>query len=223
MALTAGAGGIDSTNVRYPGHRMTPNTLNGGSPIWLVEDNSGHHERRASPGNVGVSGDLTVRLHKLDGGIPIELARLRYRAGHLRQTRASRSNAALKLIDQLSIRGGVLAAGSAYGTSRTFLEQLCERGLDVAMEVRPSTRLGWLSGKRSCPSKLVDAIRAEGPSRRVQGACGNVVGRFTSRRWASPSSSRATRSSSRRSSAPMAPGSLAASASVRMRRLYSAV
>ncbi len=120
--------------------------------ILLIEDNAARAERRRAGGEAM---PVVVRLHIIENNDVVVLAESIYKSGSLKEKMSSRGAVALKLLDDAKPlpRGGLLVAGTAYGSNRGFLRAVLDRRLNAIVEIRPSLQVELLTASGSSFSK----------------------------------------------------------------------
>ena len=98
---------------------------------------------------------VVVRLHIIENNDVVVLAESIYKSGSLKEKMSSRGAVALKLLDDAKPlpRGGLLVAGTAYGSNRGFLRAVLDRRLNAIVEIRPSLQVELLTASGSSFSK----------------------------------------------------------------------
>lgn len=118
--------------------------------LLLVEDNAARSERRVweAKGSGRRPAPIVVRVHRVTKKTVELVSETTYKSGFLGQTEG-RSSIAFKLLDeaQQSFHSSVIVAGAAYGSNRTFITRIFDRGDACIVEMRPSFQI--LSARNS--------------------------------------------------------------------------
>jgi DNA-cytosine methyltransferase len=121
------------------------------SPLLLVEDNAARSERRLWEvnGAASASAPIVVRVHRISEKKVELVSETSYKAGLLRH-RDGRSSLAFKLLDaaRRSSYRSPIVAGAAYGSNRSFITGVFERGYNCIVEVRPSFQILLMPNSR---------------------------------------------------------------------------
>lgn len=104
--------------------------------LWIIEDDAQTNSRQYFPGVAARRRTILIQLHKVVHGKAELVRSTAYDAGHLARTGGRRADLADALLKSARARNGIVLAGASYGSSRSFVANARERGLDIAVEVR---------------------------------------------------------------------------------------
>lgn len=118
----------------------------------LIEDNASRSERRNIEGlhQNGTRAAVVVRLHNITGSQAENVAEYEYFPGTLLSEHGAsgRAGLALSLLDswRSSHSRPLVLAGTTYGSTRTFVQGVIQRGLPLVAELRPSDHVDLACG-----------------------------------------------------------------------------
>jgi DNA-cytosine methyltransferase len=101
--------------------------------LWIIEDDSQTRGRQGVPGVLRQRRSILIQIHAVARGSSHVAASANCKPGELRGF--GRAGRAIELLDMIRARSGIVVAGTGYGTSRGFVSELLDRGMEVALEV----------------------------------------------------------------------------------------